>query len=55
MAANTSTVGASSRNITAASVHFGPRNTATISFAKRAHMMVNGTVIVRTSEYPLRK
>ncbi len=48
-------VGASKRTIVAASFHFGPKRTKTISSAKRAQAIVMGSVSPRTREKPFKK
>src|SRR5882672_12955096 len=47
MRAKTSIVGVSSLKMLAASAHFGPRNTRTISSANRAHAAVTGAMMAR--------
>src|SRR6185369_7455196 len=53
--AKTRIAGASSRKIGEAAIHFAPNNTKITASEKNAQAIVIGTVIARTSEYPLRK
>src|SRR5206468_12246518 len=53
--ANTTATGASNLKIGAASIHFAPSTTRTISSANRAQVMVIGIVADMSSEKPLRK
>jgi hypothetical protein len=47
---NTKMVGVSKRKMAAASAHFGPRTTRTMSSANKAQKMEMGTVIEMTRE-----
>src|SRR4029077_1354487 len=53
--ANTTATGASNLKIGAASIHFSPSTTRTISSANRAQLMVIGMVADMSNEKPLRK